>query len=249
MENIKNILNSAPELLVKGNKADIKVELVDDRFEHLKQEINSLENKDDVFYAELVKLISSSFDELYNGEIKVLIIIDKDNILTTPNDYNNICSRYDIKISRANKDFATNMFDYICDILEKNKNIKLDKETLTKLLNRNPELFTLTTEPDDYLYRLFDFKRISKILNKNQTLKKSNISTDEVYQLLIDTCQIDNQGVFGNLVSPEEFKEDNKKIVEFLGECNSKGFVDITNIIIRKLDKDFDRLSIIKKRQ
>lgn len=190
MENIRNILNSEPKLLVGGNKADIKVELTDNRFELLKQNVNLLKNKDDEFYAGLIKLISGSFDELYDGEIKDFskIIIDKDNILTSLDDYNNISSRYDFKISRANKDFATNMFNYICDILEKNKNIKLDKETLTKLLNRNPELFTLTTEPDDYLYRLFDFERISKILNKNQTLKKSNISIDEVYQLLIDTC-------------------------------------------------------------
>lgn len=251
MENIRNILNSEPKLLVGGNKADIKVELTDNRFELLKQNVNLLKNKDDEFYAGLIKLISGSFDELYDGEIKDFskIIIDKDNILTSLDDYNNISSRYDFKISRVNKDFATNMFNYICDILEKNKNIKLDKETLTKLLNRNPELFTLTTEPDDYLYRLFDFERISKILNKNQTLKKSNISIDEVYQLLIDTCQIDNQGVFGNLVSPEEFKENNKKIVAFLKECTSKGFVDITNIITRKLDENFDRLSIIKERK
>jgi len=152
------------------------------------------------------------------------------------------------KLCHVNRNLAGELFEYVCDILEKNKDIKLDREILTKLLNRNPKLFSLSVE-QNYFYRNFDFERLVAILNKNETLKKSNISIDDIYQILVDTCQIDNEEIFGYLISSEDFQKNHQKIDEFLNECNGKAFADITNIIIKYFDKDYDRISIVKKRK
>ncbi len=108
-------------------------------------------------------------------------------------------------------------------------------------------MFTQSVEKS-YLYRRFDYKRLIKIINKNQTIEKSKISLEEIYQLLLDTYQIDNEDVFCELVKPEQFNQNHKKIDEILTWCNAETFVNVTNTIRYYFDKNFDRFSIIKKR-
>ena len=100
-----------------------------------------------------------------------------------------------INFAHKNRELAEQLFNYVCNLLENNENIKLDIETLKRLLNRNPKPLYFSIE-EDYVYRPFDFKRLAIILMW----------------------------------------------------CNAKLFIEITNIIKDHFDKDFDRFSIVKKR-
>lgn len=242
LEKIKKILDSDAGLI--NNKEKV----VDNRFKLIKQSISLIENKDDDFYSELISLISNYIDKLYDSKIDDFpIIVFDENGERIPQEYDTLDSRDMYNLKDANREFSESLFNYVCEILKANKNVKLDIETLKRLLNRNPKLFTLSVE-QDYLYRTFDFEKLVKIIKSNKTLKKSNINTDEVYQLLIDTCQLNNSDVFGNLVNPSDFKENHKKIDELLNICNAKTFVEVTSIIRRNFDKDYDRLTILKQR-
>ena len=150
-------------------------------------------------------------------------------------------------LKKANEKLSKNLFEYVCSILEANKDIKVDIKTLKRLLNRNPKLFSLFIEKT-YLYRDFNYKKLVKIMNENGTLEKSNINIDDIYQILFDTCQLNNQDVFCGLVSPEQFSQNHQKIDEMLSRINAKAFVEITNIIRCNFDKNFDRLSFAKNR-
>lgn len=153
----------------------------------------------------------------------------------------------EIRFKRKNRDLAEQLFNYVCNILENNKNIKLDKETLKRLLNSNPTSLSSTIE-EKYVARTFDFEKLSGIIRKNETIKKSNINIEEIYIILIETCQIYNEEVFVDLVTPEQYKENHKLIDEILPWCNAKVFIEVTNIIRQNYDKDFDRFSIIKRK-
>lgn len=259
LENIKKILESEASLLVvikkpddimelskKGNHVEKKV--VDNRFEHIKQFIDSVDNKDVVFYSELIRVISTFIDQLYDRNIdfcnvEIVNTDDEVEFLDT------ICfnSRDSFILRNANHDLSKELFEFLCNILDSNKDIKLDIETLKRLLNRNPKLFTLSVE-ESYIDRPFQFDRLARIINKNLTLQKSNVSLDETYQLLIDTCQVDKDEVFKNLVTLEEFKENHQKIDELLMWCNARTFIEVTRIIRTNYDNDVDRFSIAKKR-
>lgn len=251
---MENVLNSIKEILDNNAKIVTKelttktennnLEISDDRFELLEQQVNSFEQKDDIFYTELIRFLAPYIDELYDRN--VLKNISKANDLVI-NDFDLQIFDNKFKLEQQNRKLSTKLFEYVCDILNDNKNIKLDIGILKRLLNRNPKLFSLVAE-EEYLYRPFDFNRLINIIVDNQTLEKSNISTDDIYQLLIDTCQLNNDEVFSHLVKPEEFKTNHKKIDELLMDCNAKTFAEITNIITKHLDKNFDRLTILKKR-
>ena len=243
MENIKRLLERDAGLI--NNKEKV----VDNRFKLIKQRVSLIENKDDDFCSKLISLISNYIDKLYDSEIDDFpIIVLDENGERVPQEYDTLDSRDMYKLKDANREFSESLFNYVCEILKTNKNVKLDIETLKRLLNRNPKLFTLSVE-QDYLYRTFDYEKLVKIIKSNKTLKKSNINIDEVYQLLIDTCQLNNNDVFGNLVNSSDFKENHKKIDELLNICNAKTFVEVTNIIRRNFDKDYDRLNILKQRK
>lgn len=248
LESIKKVLDSDAGLIVEDMLKPDDKKVVDNRFFLIKQNVELIENKDDDFYAELIKLIGNYIDQLYDKDVKDFpsIVLDETGERTTQ-DYDELNSSDMFNLTKANKELSEKLFEYICSILESNKDIKLDIETLKRLLNRNPKLFTLSVEKS-YLYRTFDYKKLVKIINKNRTLEKANISIDEVYQLLLDTCQINNDDVFGSLVKPEQFSQNHQKIDEILTWCNAKAFVEITNIIRHNFDKNFDRFSIAKKR-
>lgn len=243
MQSILNILNSDAGL------TDNKEKVIDNRFKLLFQNVNSTKNKDDNFYSKLIGLLSDYINKLYDAKISDFpnTVFDE-NGKQIPQQYDTLDSRDKYNLMEANHEFSKCLFKYVCEILRANKDIKLDIETLKKLLNRNPKLLNLSVERD-YLYRSLDFNELVKILNYNQTLKKSNISIDDIYQLLIDTCQINNSELFTNLVSPSRFKENHKKVDEFLTWCNARVFAEVTNIIVNKFDKDYDALTIAKNRK
>lgn len=259
LENIKEILESEASLLVviknpddiiKLSKKDNHVEkkVVDSRFERIKQFIDSVDNKNDAFYSELIRVISTYINQLYDRDIDFckVVITNADEELDS---LDTICFNSDDSfiLRNANRELSKDLFEFLCNILESNKDIKLDIETLKRLLNRNPKLFTLSVE-ESYIDRPFKFDRLARIINKNQTLQKSNVSLDETYQLLIDTCQVDKDEIFRNLIKPEEYKENHQKIDDLLMWCNARTFIEVTRIIRTNYDKDFDRFSIAKKR-
>lgn len=261
LEKIKRVLESDAGVLkgisndlVNFDNKDVDVEeqdikgIIDNRFELIKGYIDSSQYKKDVFYYEVIKLISSYLDKLNNSNYEDWngIVFDKEGNLIPQNpeliDDNDMS-----KIRDASCALSENLFLYVCDILENNKDIKLDKETLKRLFNRHPKLFTHSVE-ESYLYDIFDYKKLANILTENETLKKSNLSLDDLYQLMIDSFQINNEEVVKIFIQPEDFKNNHQKIDEFLEKCNARTFVEETRIIRRLYDKDFDRLSIVKKR-
>lgn len=248
LESVKKILDSDSGFIIEDISKKEKKEVIDNRFSLIKQSVEAIENKDDNFYFQLIKLIGNYIDPLYDKRVDDFpnVVFDK-NGEEVLQDYTTLSSYDMYNLTEANKELANNLFEYVCTILENNKDVKLDIETLKKLLNRNPKLFDLSVE-EDYLFRPFNFNKLVTIINENKMLEKSNINIDDIYQLLLDTYQINNDNVFGYLVKPEQFNQNHKKIEEVLTWCNAKTFAEITNIIRRSFDKDFDRFSIIKKR-
>lgn len=122
----------------------------------------------------------------------------------------------------------------------------LDAEKLISLLDRDPKLSSSTL--DGHYYRSYNFNRLAKIMKENKTLEKSNISLDDVYQILIQTFQLNNEEVFGVLVKPEEFKQSHEAVNLALLECHANVFVEITSIIRKCFDENFDRLAVAKSR-
>ena len=248
LEIIKKVLDSDAGLTNEEVGQSTRREVIDNRLLLIKNNVELIESKDDEFYGELIKLLSNYIGELYDKKIEQFpgMVFDKDGNLVDQ-DYDELNSANIFDLTRANRSLSNNLFKYVCDILEKNKDIKLDYYTLQKLLNRNPKLFSLSVE-EDYLFRTFDYERLAKILNQNQTLKKSGIGMDDVYQLLYDTCQLNNDDVFGNIITGDQFNQNHQKVDQILQSCNAKAFVEITNIIVDKYDEKFDRFSIIKNR-
>ncbi len=257
LNKVKEILESEASLLVE-NAEDVvnlsrkdntsKKKIVDNRFELITKLLDSIENKDEAFYAKLIEIVAIYIDQLYDREVNHcnIAIISSDEELDFA-DTIHFNSWNTINFAHKNRELAERLFNYVCNLLEDNESIKLGIETLKRLLNRNPKPLYLSIE-DDYIDRPFDFERLAIILKKNQTLGKSNIEIETIYQLLLDTCQLSNEDVFINLVSLEQYTQNHSKIDEILMWCNAKAFIEITNIIRRNFDKDFDRLSIIKKR-
>ena len=75
LENIKRILDSDAGLIVRDISRG--KELIDNRFALIAQCIEQVENKDDSFYAELIRLVSGYIDKLYDGETDVLLFLMK----------------------------------------------------------------------------------------------------------------------------------------------------------------------------
>ncbi len=255
IEIINEVLKSEAKVLIRNNEdlkeftengKNVKKSILDNRFEIIMELVDSIDKKDDSFYAELVKVLSSHITDLYDRKVKnfVITLVDENEDIDSKQ-FNSI-DTFDLE--KLNRELAGQIFNYLKDVLRDNKNLVLDVETLKNLLNRNPKLFSLSVETS-YTYMPFDFKGLANILEANNTLGKSNISMDDIYQILYDTCQLNNVDVFCSLVQPEQFKQNHQRIDEILEKCNAKTFVEITNIIRRKLDKEFDRLSFVKKRK
>ncbi len=248
LEIIKNILDSEAGYVIEDVSKPKDKKVIDNRFTLIEQIVEQSENKNTNFYTKLIALISNYIDKLYDKEVNdfPITVLDK-NGEEVPQDYDEFNSIDMFNLTKANKELSEKLFEYVCSILEINKDVKLDKDTLKRLLNRNPKIISLTVE-ESYLYRLFKHKKLIKIINQHGILKKSNISIDDIYQLLFDTCQLNNQDVFCGLVTIEQFSQNHQKIDKMLSCCSAKAFVEITNIIRHNFDKNFNRLSFAKNR-
>lgn len=257
LNKVKEILESEASLLVenaddvvnlskKDNTSEKKI--VDNRFELITKLLDSVESKDETFYGKLIETIAIYIDQLYDRNVNHcnIAIVSSDEGLDFV-DTIHFNSWDTVNFTLKNRELAVQLFNYVCNLLENNENIKLDIETLKRLLNRNPKPLSFSIE-EDYVNRPFDFKRLAIILKKNQTLEKSNIGIEDTYQLLLDTCELNNEEVFISLVKPEQYTQNHSKIDEILMWCNAKVFIEITNIIRHNFDKNFDRFSIAKKR-
>ena len=245
---IKKVLDSDAGLANEEVEQSTRRKVIDNRLFLIKHNVELIENKDDEFYSELIKMLSEYIGVLYDKRVENFpgMVFDENGELVDQ-DYDELKFDNIFDLECANGTLSVNLFNYVCDILENNENIKLDNETLTRLLNRNPRLFSLSVE-EDYIFRNFDYKRLTRVINKNETLKKSGIDMDDIYQLLYDTCQLNNDDVFGNIITKDQFSQNHQKIDTILQSCNANAFVEITNIIIYRFDENFDRLSIIKSR-
>lgn len=247
VKKIQSVLNSQPGLSVDGT-------VVDNRLNIIKRIVNEYEDKNDFFYSLLIQIIGINLGEIYNREFRkwVGFVLDENSELIPQRtdiifSHSNLSHTID-KIEQADRDFSVKLFEYVCDILENNKDIMLDVETLINLLDRDPQPSSSTSK-GDYYYRSYNFRRLAKILKDNKTLEKSNISLDVLYQILIQTFQLNNEYVFGYLVKSEEFKQNHEAVNLELYDCYPNVFVEITNVIVKYLDKDFDILSIAKFRK
>ncbi len=205
LKSIQGVIYSQPGLTEDGYK-------IDNRLKIIKRKVNEFEYKGDFFYYLLIKLISLSLSEIYNRKFRSwmgLALSENEELIPQPLiNLNNFISKhfnYIDAIEQADRDFAINLFEYVCDILENNSGIMLDVETLIKLLDRSTELPSSNLEGQ--YYQTYNFSRLAKILKDNQTLEKSNISLDDTYLILMQTCQFNNEDVFGVLVNSEEFKK------------------------------------------
>lgn len=255
LEKIKKTLESNATLLVESSNnlgtaekgTILSKKVIDSRFSDIKQYIDSFSDKNNEFYVSLIKLTSAYLNELYTRRIEL-----SDVTVVTPSgetlslDASHFDYRDEIDLEQANRKLAVELFYCLCDILESNKDIVIDIKTLTSLFH-HIELSRLSKE-DSYINNHFDFQKLARIINKNCTLKKSNISINEVYQMLIDTHQITNGDVLCELVKPEDYKMDHKKIDEILKKCKAKTFVTIVRVIRDYLDKDIDIIQLIKQR-
>ena len=245
---IKRILDSDAGLIIEDMSQSKNKKVIDNRFNLIKQSVERVDNKDDFFNTKLIKLISPYINQLYDKKVEDFPSIVYDG------KFKKVEQKYDelnlndmSNLKKANEELSKKLFEYVCSILEANKDIKVDIKTLKRLLNRNPKLLSFCAERT-YLYRDLNYKKLVKIMKENGTLEKSNINIDDIYQILFDTCQLNNQDVFCGLVSPEQFSQNHQKIDEMLSHINAKAFVEITNIIRCKFDKNFDRLSFVKNR-
>lgn len=249
MEKIKRILDSSVGVFVSLNddqKGNGRQTIIDNRFELIKSEIK--EKEDDVYYSKLIKILSEYINKLYDlsgqNESENVLSLKGENIVPIDGyfDYDNSCT-----IITANRAFAEKLFDYVCLILRKHPDIILDTDSLKALLNKNskPLSFMVGSPTID---RTLSFKKLVRILKRNNTIKKSNISTDELYDILIATYQIFDNETIKMLVTKKSFKENHKKIDELLHKCNAEYFVKLTELIIENYDKNYDRISMIKDR-
>lgn len=196
LKTIQAVINSEPGL----NEDD---SIVDNRLSIIKHIVDETEDKNDFFYYLLIKVIGMNLRKIYNRDFRKYIgLVLDENCKLIPQKYGKIFTKNDTtNLREAELDFLKSLFEYICDILENNKDIMLDVTTLINLLDRDPGAI------EEYYYRPFNFSRIAKIIKENQTLEKSNVSLEDTYQIMYQTYQYDNEDVFGNLIPPEQLKK------------------------------------------
>lgn len=196
LKTIQAVINSEPGL----NEDD---SIVDNRLSIIKRKVDETEDKNDFFYYLLIKVIGMNLWKIYNRDFRKYIgLVLDENCKLIPQKYGKIFTKNDTtNLREAELDFLKSLFEYVCDILENNKDIMLDVTTLINLLDRDPGAI------EEYYYRPFNFSRIAKIIKENQTLEKSNVSLEDTYQIMYQTYQYDNEDVFGNLIPPEQLKK------------------------------------------
>lgn len=244
LDNINTILECSAMILSDDISKYSDERVCDKRLFFIKEIAKFINDKDDI--SELIEKISyhiDKFSDSRSDNISQKGLDEYGNVFEQNIDSHNSDSVF--ILVEKDRELACGLFEYVCYLLEKNSNVKLDSNTLAHLLNRGPKLFSLSIERD-FIYRTYDYKRLINAINKNHKLEKLEI--DDLYQLLIVTCQINNAIVFSGLVTAEQFKKNHKKIDEFLMKCNASTFVEVTDTIIKNFDKDYARFNIVKER-
>jgi len=115
--------------------------------ELLKQNVDAEKNKDDDFYTELIRLMSTYLDGLYFCQSCDLsqVVIDENGDMISQ-DFDELTPSDVMELCHTNRELSNNLFEYTCELLEKNQDVKLDIDILKRLLNRNPKLFSLSIE-------------------------------------------------------------------------------------------------------
>ena len=163
LETIKRILDSDAGLIIEDMSQSTNKKVIDNRLGLIKQIINQADNKDDKFYTKLIKLISYYINQLYDKKVEDFPSIVYDgNFKKVEQKYDKLNLNDMFNLTLANEKLSKNLFEYVCSILEANKDIKVDIKTLKRLLNRNPKSFTLSVE-EIYLYRTLILNHLKNV--------------------------------------------------------------------------------------
>ncbi len=127
LESIEDILKSEAILLV-NNSDDIKQlakrdnnvikKAVDNRFELVKQLIDSMDDKSDTFYVELIQIISTYINQLYDREIDFCNVeINSSSNSEELDSLDTIYFNYNDSyiLAKSNRKLSAQLFDYVCD--------------------------------------------------------------------------------------------------------------------------------------
>lgn len=241
---MKEILNNVEKIMNSKIFISFNSETNDNRLSLISKEIESFENKDTKFYEELIKVLVKIFEEKEENSIFRNVTDDKDNKIINFEEEFQLPS---LGVWHINNIFKKNIFNYICILLSENEDIVLDYETLNKLFNCHPTRMSMLPN-NEYIKNNFGYKELAITLEKNQTLKKSNITPDQIYQLLIDSFHIDEKDIFTHLISVDDFNKNHEKIDEFLKHCNGRTFAIVTNIIKNNYDENYDCINLLRQK-
>ena len=225
-------------------KTNEEFEVYDYRLNHIKNVINKEKNKDNLYYNNLFKLIVNKLDYLLEKEYLYGFSYNSKGIKSPQNDTNREEKR---QLIRANITFAQNLFSFLCELLENNKNIVLDIQILKKLFNRGSKESSLYVDSFE-ITKPFSFRKMAEIISNNKMITKMELNTDNIYQFLIDTHQLHDESIFNSFISKEQFLNNHLKIDEVLKTCNAKTFYIITSNILHNYDENFDIFKYLKER-
>lgn len=157
--------------------------------------------------------------------------------------------RINYYFNRANINLSNALFAYIGKLIQENPDITLSYDTLRVLLDTQPAPFYDSIENLYYSKRQYNFQSLAEILKQNNTLKKSGLSTEDTYQLLIDTHQIHKPEMWLALLTPEEVQSSSHQVLDdFLNGCDISTFITINDFFAKLFDPSYDPYTKLIKR-
>lgn len=157
--------------------------------------------------------------------------------------------RINYYFDRANINLSNALFTYIGKLIQENPDITLSYDTLRVLLDTQPAPFYDSIENLYYSKRQYNFQSLAEILKQNNTLKKSGLSTEDTYQLLIDTHQIHRPEMWLALLTPEEVQSSSHQVLDdFLNGCDISTFITINDFFAKLFDPSYDTYTKLIKR-
>lgn len=157
--------------------------------------------------------------------------------------------RINYYFDRANINLSNALFAYIGKLIQENPDITLSYDTLRVLLDTQPAPFYDSIENLYYSKRQYNFQSLAEILKQNNTLKKSGLSIEDTYQLLIDTHQIHKPEMWLALLTPEEVQSSSHQVLDdFLNGCDISTFITINDFFAKLFDPSYDPYTKLIKR-